>query len=184
VEGIGEPVNMNKVVPVRDEPQVGEMLYGTVELMTSKKGTSYYKFKAEKEPDDAQPVKSPAQSSYVPQESKDESIARAVALKAAVERHAYGGEVFDNQILDTADTFLAWLQNSGSAGSREVSTSTPPQQTQATQNPVSAVGQTGYDKARQQANTLRKDPPADQDPELQSLMDAGDYGEDYEQYPD
>lgn len=47
LSGLGEPVQLNKKVPVKQEPQVGDVLTGTVEEKTSKTGRPYYKFKAE-----------------------------------------------------------------------------------------------------------------------------------------
>jgi hypothetical protein len=51
VEGIGEPVQLNKKVPVSQEPQVGDSLYGTMQELVSKAGKPYYRFKGEKRPD-------------------------------------------------------------------------------------------------------------------------------------
>lgn len=47
LNGIGEPVQLNKKVPVKQEPAVGDVLHGTLEEKTSKTGRPYYKFKAE-----------------------------------------------------------------------------------------------------------------------------------------
>ena len=47
LSGLGEPVQLNKKVPVNKEPEVGDVLTGTVEEKTSKAGRPYYKFKAE-----------------------------------------------------------------------------------------------------------------------------------------
>lgn len=55
-----------------------------------------------------------------------ESIARAVALKAAVDLFAPGqiGDITIPATLNVADQFLSWLQNSGSSGNQ--GDSTPP----------------------------------------------------------
>lgn len=47
LSGLGEPVKLNKVVPVNKEPQVGDVLNGSVEEKTSKNGRPYYQFKVE-----------------------------------------------------------------------------------------------------------------------------------------
>lgn len=47
LSGLGEPVQLNKKVPVNQEPSVGDVLTGTVEEKTSKAGKPYYRFKAE-----------------------------------------------------------------------------------------------------------------------------------------
>jgi len=47
LDGLGEPVQLNKKVPVRQEPSIGDVLTGSVEEKTSKAGRPYYRFKAE-----------------------------------------------------------------------------------------------------------------------------------------
>jgi hypothetical protein len=53
LEGIGEPVRMDKLMPVNQEPQKGDTIYGTLTEEKVGDGRMYYKFKSEKRPPDA-----------------------------------------------------------------------------------------------------------------------------------
>lgn len=48
LEGIGEPVKLNKKVPVKDEPAKGGTLYGTIEEKSTRNGSTYRQLKLER----------------------------------------------------------------------------------------------------------------------------------------
>lgn len=54
LEGMSEPVLLNKKMPVSREPEVGDTLYGVVEEKTNAKGNAYNKFTAKPRPDTPQ----------------------------------------------------------------------------------------------------------------------------------
>lgn len=54
LEGIGEPVSMNKKVPVENPPKIGDKLFGKLEMMSAKSGRNYYKFKTETRPEQSE----------------------------------------------------------------------------------------------------------------------------------
>lgn len=81
-------------------PVEGEKYYGHIEESKSGKSLRFKKDKVEE-------VK-PQQTGST--QSTDESIARAVALKAAVELFADTKDSV-NDVLETANTFLGWLKN-------------------------------------------------------------------------
>lgn len=89
-------------------PVKGQKYWGWLE--TTKSGKSV-KFKWDKQ-NAPSTQENPSQGSYVAQEAKEDSIARAVALKAAVEFLAAHGDLSDD-VLGLAELYLAWLQNSG-----------------------------------------------------------------------
>lgn len=51
LEGVGEPVKLNKLIPVQDEPKKGDLLYGGLVLEKAKDGREYYRFKSEARPE-------------------------------------------------------------------------------------------------------------------------------------
>lgn len=82
-EGIGEPVSMNKKVPVAQEPQPGDVLYGSLELKMGKSGRTYYKFNSEKKPDE-QTYHTEKQSDEYWQD-RNKSVKAQFAIKTAVQ---------------------------------------------------------------------------------------------------
>lgn len=85
-------------------PVEGEKYYGHIEQSKSGKSLRFKKDKVEE-------AKPPHTGST---QSTDESIARAVALKAAVERCVAMGNskaLEPSNVIEIADTFLAWLKN-------------------------------------------------------------------------
>ncbi|HJQ07958.1 MAG TPA: hypothetical protein VJ836_00590 [Candidatus Saccharimonadales bacterium] len=94
LDGVGEPVQLNKKVPVKNEPKEGDTLYGILEEKIHE-GRIYYKFKVEKKPDSGYSGK----GSYQPRD--DEAIRAQFALKLAVQ--AYGPNQSDDQDIYFAD---------------------------------------------------------------------------------
>jgi hypothetical protein len=90
------------LLQAKSAPVNEEKLFGHIEQSKSGKSLRFKKDKLEDAPT--------AQEGST--QSPNESIARAVALKAAVE---FANNAIDEMaILNIADTFLAWLTNSGS----------------------------------------------------------------------
>lgn len=110
LDGVGEPVSMNKKMPVTSEPEVGQTLYGTVEIGTSANGRSYHKFKSEKRPEAPQ-----TSHSYQKSPEQADSIYRSVALQQAV-AHFAGTDVNEYVVLGVAYAFYGWLSNPTKAG--------------------------------------------------------------------
>ena len=107
LKGISEPVVLNKKVPVKQEPHVGELLYGTLEEKTNQKGNVYMKFSAEKRPESTGQAQG---SNWHESPEKQESVNRAVALKAAcVIYQGTSMEVPHETITGLADSFYSWL---------------------------------------------------------------------------
>lgn len=105
LEGYGEPVGLNKKVPVSQEPQVGDILFGNVELKRNKAGNEYASFKAEKRPE-GQIV---LPNSWSESPDKQDSIHRSVALNDAALIFQGTGEPSD-VVLELADAFYTWLK--------------------------------------------------------------------------
>lgn len=106
LENYGEPVGLNKKVPVSQEPQVGDILFGNVELKRNKAGNEYASFKAEKRPE-GQVI--PTTSSWSEDPNKQDSIHRSVALNDAALIFQGTGEP-SSIILSMADDFYMWLK--------------------------------------------------------------------------
>jgi hypothetical protein len=106
LEGFGEPVGLNKKVPVADEPQVGDVLFGNIETRRNKTGSEYHSFKAEKRPDT---VATPATSSWSELPDKQDSIHRSVALNDAAVVFQGTGENA-SVVLFYAEEFYQWLK--------------------------------------------------------------------------
>lgn len=71
ITGIGEPVKMDKIIPVNREPEVGDVLYGHLEEQRSTTDKRiYYKFRSEPKPED---------------DKRQASIQSQFAIKTAVE---------------------------------------------------------------------------------------------------
>jgi hypothetical protein len=107
-----EPIKIVVKDPTDSVFSVGSILYGRITNETSKAGKPYNRFRREKKPDapttlgnDGSTGNSQGWKSN--DAGTQESIARSVALKAAVDSHS-SGKVDD--ILKTAETYLAWLQ--------------------------------------------------------------------------
>jgi hypothetical protein len=66
LDGIGEPVQINKQLPMRQEPKIGDTIYGYLTEETGKEGRIYYKF----HPKTKQDFRNP-QTSFVPTEKKE-----------------------------------------------------------------------------------------------------------------
>lgn len=81
-------------------PVAGEKYYGHIEQSKSGKSLRFKKDKLEED------KASQAGST----QSTDESIARAVALKAAVE-YSVANKLTDSEVTGVADIFLAWLKD-------------------------------------------------------------------------
>lgn len=156
VEDKSEPIDAT----FKTMPNAGDKKYGVVDLYLTKAGKSRKGFKRADRPDD----RGTAQAGQVAQakyprndEATQESIARSVALKAAVDYVASWKEASNSSdILAISDKFLAWLQGNAPA----------PQ-------PAS-----GYDKAKAVAQNLRRD-DRDEDNDLRSMMNNSEpYPED------
>lgn len=109
LNGVGEPVSMNKKTPVNQEPQIGDSIYGSLELQTAKNGRTFYRFKSEKKEE------APAQK----QEQSDEywnernnAIRAQWAINQAREyiQHMLGDNAKLTEILDTAKLFYAMVE--------------------------------------------------------------------------
>jgi hypothetical protein len=107
LEGVGEPVVLNKKVPVKHEPKEGETLYGKLEEKTNQKGNVYMKFTAEKPPEASGQAQG---SNWHESPEKQESINRAVALNNAVV--SIGVTETAEPVLELADRYFAWLTKS------------------------------------------------------------------------
>ena len=104
LKGVSEPVVLNKKVPVKQEPHVGELLYGSLEEKTNQKGNVYMKFSAEKRPEAAGQAQT---SNWHESPEKQQSINRAVALNNAV---ITSGVTEDYKtVIAIADIYLTWL---------------------------------------------------------------------------
>lgn len=112
LEGHGEPVGLNKKVPVTNEPQVGDVLYGNIEVKTTKTGMEYSSFKAEKRPEGELPPANQV-SSWSENPERQDAINRSVALNNATSiYHGTGGDITvdTNDVTILADKFYAWLK--------------------------------------------------------------------------
>jgi hypothetical protein len=106
LDGVGEPVVLNKKVPVKQEPKEGETLYGTLEEKTNQKGNAYMKFTAVKPPEATGQAQS---SNWHESPEKQQSINRAVALNNAVVTSGVSDDI--EKVLEIADAYFAWLTN-------------------------------------------------------------------------
>ena len=104
LDGVGEPVVLNKKCPVKHEPKEGETLYGKLEEKTNAKGNVYMKFTAEKPPEGAQ---STGSSNWHESPEKQQSINRAVALNNAVITSGVTEDV--DKVLEIAGAYFNWL---------------------------------------------------------------------------
>lgn len=50
LKGIGEPVSLNKTVPVMSDPQIGEKIYGNLIQEKATNGRLYYRFQLVRKP--------------------------------------------------------------------------------------------------------------------------------------
>lgn len=73
LDGVGEPVQLNKKVPVKTEPQVGDELHGTLEEQ-ERGGRTYYKIKLDQQ-----------QSGFKGQPKDEAAIKAQFAIKTAVQ---------------------------------------------------------------------------------------------------
>jgi len=105
LEGVSEPVVLNKKCPVKHEPKTGETLFGTLEEKTNAKGNVYMKFTAQKPPEATGQAQS---SNWHESPEKQQSINRAVALNNAV-LYAPIEKATVDQTLQVANVFYAWL---------------------------------------------------------------------------
>lgn len=126
---------------VKDPTRVtlGTKVYGRLEEKTSQQGKPYMRFYKEQEPDGQSAPSTGGQASAG--NSTDESIARAVALKAAVELHADPDNVPKPvEVLKDANIFLAWLKQTPVSGSQgKTQTSIEPVATTNASEPQSAA---------------------------------------------
>ena len=81
LEGIGEPVSMNKKAPVSNPPKAGDKIFGTLEEVNAKNGRSFYKFKAEKPQGVAPSTDKPTEEYW---EDKNSAIKAQWAIGQAV----------------------------------------------------------------------------------------------------
>lgn len=102
-DGISEPVRW--VVQDPSKVELGQVVYGHIEDATSKAGKPYNRFKTDKREEQASTP--PARAVAL---NTEDSIARAVALKAAVEIVAASAPKDVGAVLEVADKFLIWLQ--------------------------------------------------------------------------
>ena len=108
---MNEPVRIVVKDPMDTAFTAGLSIYGHIEVKTSKAGKPYRRFYREKKPD-VSPASNQApvtQSKYTSNDDVQESIARSVALKAAVDLCASNAVRSEVTVLETADKFLAWL---------------------------------------------------------------------------
>jgi ABC-type sugar transport system substrate-binding protein len=68
--GVGEPVKLNKKLPVASDPVKGDKLYGHLEQEVAASGKEYYKFKSDSRPES---------------DSKQQSIQAQFAIRTAVD---------------------------------------------------------------------------------------------------
>ena len=106
IDGVGEPVVLNKKVPVKQEPKVGDTLFGTLEEKTNGKGNVYMKFTAQKPPEATGQAQS---SNWHESPEKQQSINRAVALNNAVVTSGVTDDVA--KVLEIAGAYFGWLTN-------------------------------------------------------------------------
>lgn len=118
-EELSEPARW--VVKDPSRVSVGQKVYGHIEDAVSKAGKPYNRFKTDKR-EDYSPTQSSSSNSG---QSTDESIARAVALKAAVELTASDARLMKDKatVLEIADRFLEWLK--GTTPSERPATQAP-----------------------------------------------------------
>lgn len=105
IEGVSEPVVLNKKVPVKQEPKTGDTLYGLLEEKTNAKGTVYMKFTAQKPPEATGQAQG---SSWHESPEKQQSINRAVALNNAVV-YAQVDKLDADKTIEIAELFYSWL---------------------------------------------------------------------------
>lgn len=146
-EDRAEPIDATFKPPV----EIGQKKYGVVDLYQTKAGSIRKGFQRRDKPQAVYP----AQAGQITQgkyprsdEHTQESIARSVALKAAVD-HYPTVTTSKISVIDIADQFLAWLQG--------------------VEQPTTTAPATGYDKARAVAQNLRRD-EREEDAELRSMM--------------
>lgn len=145
---------------------LGQKVYGHIEEKMSKANKPYTRFYRDKEPEEPTYTKDGDQSAQG-KPSTDESIARAVALKAAVEWGAYGlaGNKIPTgvDVLKEANIFLAWLKQESPLGTMQ------------TAPPVTHETTPATHQAEQAPNPKRpwenRKPAVD--PELASLEETG-----------
>lgn len=111
LNGVSEPVSMNKVVPVKASPEIGDVLYGVLEDTEFGK-----KFTATERPPEAfgSPVgASKPSGGWTESPEKQQAINRAVALNNAVllisSEEGTSNEETVVAVLKTADKFYEWL---------------------------------------------------------------------------
>lgn len=105
-EGVSEPARWAMKDPMKYK--VGDTVYGHMVDATSRAGKPYSKFVRDQK-EEYTPTQSSGSNSG---QSTDESIARAVALKAAVELTASDARLMKDKatVLEIADRFLEWLK--------------------------------------------------------------------------
>lgn len=114
LEGHAEPVSMNKKFPVASPPQAGDTLYGVIEMVVNKNGTTTNKFVTKQRPEGTpapQTGSTGQTSSWHESPEKQASINRAVALNNAVVFWANPDKdnADSDMVLKTAGDFYAWL---------------------------------------------------------------------------
>lgn len=122
---------------VKDPTKVrmGDKVYGHTEQKTSQAGKSYLRFVRDQNPDKPVGQSGGGGGHYQP---KDEhAIAKAVALKAAVDFHAHGTKKDTNAVLADADLFLTWLETDD----KKLDTSPDPMDGVHANNPMNAAEQ-------------------------------------------
>lgn len=142
LEGVSEPVRIAVKDPMTYSD--GMTLYGHITDETSKAGKPYRRFRKDQRDEGQQSFSgaSPSKSNYKTDDHTQESIARSVALKAAVD-YLNGQPEIKKNVLGIAEEFLAWLQG----GNQPTETKTE---------------QTGYDKAKAQADAIKERQTDDQ----------------------
>lgn len=88
LEGVGEPVQLNKKMPIKVEPKAGDTLYGTLQEQEHD-GRTYYKFKVENQ----------QQPGFKGQPRDDKAIHAQFAIRLATEVWIAQGcpsEAYDN----------------------------------------------------------------------------------------
>lgn len=142
--------------------KVGDTVYGRIEQVEGKNYQRFYKEQKSDFGGGGQPQLQPqGQGSKPAYQPKDEhAIAKAVALKAAVD---FAKDSSDDYVLQVAGNFLAWLESDKQPTSTQQSPSQP------TSTPTS-----GYDKAKQQAQRIRE---RQEDEDLRNNIEQGNYDE-------
>lgn len=109
LEGISEPVKLNKKVPVKDEPAKGGTLYGTIEEKSTRNGSTYRQLKLER-PDTGSYSGGAHGSGKRDYQPRDDAAIRAQwAIGQAIQFLAPIDHIQNEQIEEQAKIFYAMV---------------------------------------------------------------------------